>query len=226
MVIKMRELWQVGNRDVIGVILCLSGMPASGKDSVSASLHELDQRLVIFTKHRGADDGGKAGYINISKEQFEYKRDAGDFVQCHERYGRYYGVDRKVLRKLLGQGFIPIVHIGRIENFHLLRENIGAMDGCFCIIHVQLWESHESLKDRIVQRDKSPAEIEQRLEAMEQEFLDLDITMRGYECPFDLVIRNTDIDSTCHKILSAINGVRLLDDGTQELRDYLQSLKK
>jgi len=202
-------------------VLCLSGMPASGKDSVSSRLCELDNKFVWFRKHRGVDGEPKEGYFNITVSQFEEKIKRGDFVQWHGRYGRYYGVDREELRLLLHQGKIPIIHIGRVDNFYSFRDGLMADAADVRIVHVQLWESRECLKERIAKRDKTPEEINKRLVAMEQEFCDAESVMRGERVPFDIIIRNADLEETCHEIREIMAGEGVVDNGYDEFRKYL-----
>ena len=109
-------------------VVILSGMPASGKDTISEMIYEMDKRFVPFKKHRsvGKFDKIKDTYYNISHDEFEVKITNGDFIQYHQRYGRYYGISEEVLLSYLEKDEIPIIHIGRIENYMAFLGNIVA----------------------------------------------------------------------------------------------------
>lgn len=213
-------------KDYQKTIICLSGMPASGKDTVSERLCVLDGRFVLFKKHRGTNGKSKEGYFNISIAQFEKKIRNGDFVQWHGRYGRYYGIDGKELNNLLETRKIPIIHVGRIENFYSFKENLNRRKCNIKIFHVQLWETRECLSGRITNREKTQEEINKRLAAMEQEFDDALNIMNGEKCPFDIIIRNTDLDNTCLLIIKMINGDGVINNGYDEFKTYLRNYKR
>lgn len=205
-------------------VVCISGMPASGKDTISARLHELDERFVCFEKHRSSDGAPKNGYVNISPAEFAEKVKRGDFLQYHERYGRSYGIDRKSLFDILSQGKIPIIHVGRIENYIVLKDGLLHGENGIRLIHIQLWETEDCLKDRIVKRDKSPEEIKRRLTALRQEFEEVKALMDGNAHPFDLIVKNSDIEETCRKIKGVVFDGRTADDGAICFREYLRTM--
>ncbi len=212
-------------------LIVFSGMPASGKDTVTEALCSLDSLFVPFKKHRsvGASDKLKDTYFNISAEEFEDKIKIGEFIQYHERYGRYYGISENVLYEYLKNGAVPIIHIGRIENFYTLCRNMPAFEkkyGCKTdVCHIQLWETMDVLKDRITARDKTEEEINKRLAAMSQEFRDSANMMCKGERPFTLVIKNSSLSQTVQKISELVNGSAPADDGYAEFWDYLRSIK-
>ena len=62
-------------------IIVFSGMLASGKDTVSEKLHEIDHRYTNLKKHRaiGPEDKPKNSYYNVTVEEFETKVNKGEF---------------------------------------------------------------------------------------------------------------------------------------------------
>ena len=211
-------------------ILIFSGMPASGKDTVTDKLCEMDSHYTAFMKYKavGPNDEIKNTYYNISREEFEIKIKNGNFLQYHGRYGRYYGIAEDTLAGLLEKNLIPIIHIGRIENYYMLLKNMPEFErkyGCSIkIVHVQLWETKEQLKLRISKRDKIDTEIKKREAAMEQEFEDAVSMMKRQEKPFSLVVKNTNIDQTCQSIIRYINDSCTEMLGYKEFWDYLKNL--
>lgn len=213
-------------------LIIFSGMPASGKDTVTDKLCASDSLFVPFKKHRSVSvsDKLKDTYFNISAKEFEKKIKAGEFIQYHERYDRYYGISENVLYDYLKNGSVPIIHIGRIENFYTLCRNIPAFEKKYnCktdVCHIQLWETMDVLKDRITARDKTEEEINKRLAAMHQEFKDSVKMMSNGQKPFTLVIKNSVLSKTCQKISQLIYGsIAPTDDGYAEFWNYLKSIK-
>lgn len=212
------------------LVIVISGMPASGKDTISDKLHDVDQRYENFKKYRaiGSEDKPKSSYYNVSVEEFENKVNKGDFLQYHGRYGRYYGIDKTVLVEMLNNDQIPIIHIGRIENYYTLLSNIKAFEEdnnmLLKIVHVQLWEKKDVLEARIANRDKTQEEIEKRVLAMEQEYKDAIEMMKKKEKPFTIVIRNSNMDETVSKIM-ALEKDNVFDDGYNEFWSYLKRIE-
>src|SRR5690554_6112528 len=98
-------------------ILLVSGTPASGKDTVTKKLVELEPRFCHFKKHRSSDQPKNDGtYIHVSQDKFSSLLEQGEFLQHHYRYGRGYAVAKGELRKHWDKGEIPIIHVGKYEN--------------------------------------------------------------------------------------------------------------
>lgn len=211
-------------------IVAFSGMPASGKDTVTDRLCTLHPSFVPFQKYRavGAEDSIKDTYCNVSKEEFEAMIRRGEFLQYHGRYGRYYGIAEKTLAGLLQQDQIPIIHIGRIENFYTLRDRLPAFEQKYQmkteIVHILLWETKEILGERIVRRDQTDQEIAKRRAAMEQEFDDNIKMMRNNERPYTLVIRNSEVDASCALIADYVSDPSGQPDGYDAFFRYLHQI--
>ncbi len=212
-------------------IVLLSGMPASGKDTVTQTLCATDPSFILFKKHKsvGLNDKIKETYVNIPVEEFEQKIRNGEFIQYHQRYGRFYGIAVDSLLSYLQRNLIPIIHIGRIENYYAFCDNFHLLVQRYKfqadIYHILLWETWEVLHSRIILRDKTEEEIQKRLQAAKQEFEDNIQMMNKCQRPFTLVIKNTDLHKTCNKILDiVIGGNNSMDDGYNEFWKYLRSL--
>lgn len=213
-------------------IVILSGMPASGKDTISNRICELDKKFVPIKKHRsvGELDKKKDTYYNISPEEFEEKIIRGNFIQYHQRYGRYYGISEDVLLSHLQKDEIPIIHIGRIENYIAFMGNIVGFKErhnlSLDVIHIQLWETAENLRERIVNREKDDEEAAKRIAAMEQEFDDNIEMMHKGKKPYTLVLKNSDIETTCSIIIEYVNKESHKVYGYEDFWGYLKKLEK
>lgn len=213
-------------------VVVLSGMPASGKDTISDMICEMDKRFVPFKKHRsvGEFDKKKDTYFNITQDEFEKKIINGEFIQYHQRYGRYYGISEEVLLSYLQIDEIPIIHIGRIENYYSFLGNIVGFqkrnDLSLDVIHIQLWETAENLRERIVNREKDDEEAAKRIAAMEQEFEDNIELMHKGKKPYTFVFKNCDKDATCSSIIEYVNQDSHKVTGYEEFWGYLKKLEK
>lgn len=214
-------------------VIILSGMPASGKDTITDRLCQIDSRFVSFKKYRsvGPYDKKKPSYYNICEDEFNQKILEGEFIQYHRRYGRYYGISEHELYDNLQNGKIPVIHIGRIENFETFMHNVGRFREKYSIdvdfIHFLLWEDEEELEKRIYNREKTDEECAKRISAMRQEFDDnIEMMDKGIR-PFSAIIKNVDVDKTCKYIINYIqDGAKDADDGYETFWTYLEFLKK
>lgn len=74
-----------------GVVLY--GPPASGKDTVTQSLADLDSRYRLFARLK-VGSGKTAGYRMGTAEQLRQLETAGDVVYANSRYSSTYVIDR------------------------------------------------------------------------------------------------------------------------------------
>lgn len=212
-------------------VILLSGMPASGKDTVTAMLCSSHPEFVAFKKHRsvGPSDKIKDTYFNVSLPEFEKMIENGDFIQYHGRYGRYYGIAKSTLADCFNQNRIPIIHIGRIENYYTFCKHIQAFEAeCRFSVqthHILLWETRDELCKRIAQRDKTEDEIARRIAAMQQEFEDNIVLMKSGEKPFSAIIKNEECFATCEYIVSLVQGRQDRgNEGYDRFWSYLRAL--
>ncbi|MEU5583041.1 guanylate kinase [Streptomyces huasconensis] len=105
-----------------GVILY--GPPASGKDTVTAALTELNSRYAQFARLKvGA--GKSAGYRMGTAQQLHELEAAGDVVYANSRYGNTYAIDRPGVDAAFAAG-VPVVHLGQIIGIRALVDGYPA----------------------------------------------------------------------------------------------------
>ncbi|MFF7903740.1 guanylate kinase [Streptomyces sp. NPDC007920] len=146
-----------------GVILY--GPPASGKDTVTTALSELDSRYTQFTRLK-VGTGKSNGYRMGTAEQLRELEAAGDVVYANTRYGNTYVIDAPGLDAAFAAG-VPVVHLGQIDGIRALVDGYRADWSV-----VLLWCPRKATADRSVGRgDKDTAA---RLVAWDATRADLD----------------------------------------------------
>lgn len=107
----------------VGVILY--GPPASGKDTVTSELEQLDSSYELFRKLKASDgplDEGK--YRAATVPEFLELVASGGIVYENARYGARYAVDRESLAGTMSRGRIPVVHMGQVAGVTALVDGI------------------------------------------------------------------------------------------------------
>ncbi|MFH9697466.1 guanylate kinase [Streptomyces globisporus] len=105
-----------------GVILY--GPPASGKDTVTSALTEMNPRYAQFARLK-VGTGKVAGYRMGTAEQLHELEAAGDVVYANARYGNMYVIDRPGVDAAFASG-VPVVHLGQIDGIHALADDYPA----------------------------------------------------------------------------------------------------
>ncbi|MGA4953760.1 phosphotransferase-like protein [Streptomyces lydicamycinicus] len=105
-----------------GVILY--GPPASGKDTITRALAELDPRYALFARLK-VGSGKSAGYRMGTAEQLRELDAAGDVVYANSRYGNTYAIDAPGLDDAFAAG-VPVVHLGQVDGIRALVDGYTA----------------------------------------------------------------------------------------------------
>lgn len=146
-----------------GVVLY--GPPASGKDTVTAALTELNSRYAQFARLK-VGSGKSAGYRMGTTEQLRELEAAGDVVYANVRYGNTYVIDRPGLDDAFAAG-VPVVHLGQVDG---IRALLGGYLADWSV--VLLWCPREVTEQRSAERGDS--DIPARLAAWDATREDLD----------------------------------------------------
>lgn len=175
--------------------ILMSGMPCTGKDTLSLKLIERDPTFVLFRKHKADQKQLRQDdetYISVSVEQFQEMAQQDAFMQYHTRYGRYYGVSREEYARLVQIGKIPIIHVGKYENLRYLRAN-GLTNG----LSLLLWARRDVVRTRLEERHRHrPDGVDERLVAYDEEIKQLKQHAEAGTLDFDLVFTNNGPDSS------------------------------
>lgn len=97
------------------LLVVLSGPSGVGKDAALEVLKKLDRpwHFVVTATTRPQRPGERDGvdYIFLESDTFARMKDSGDFLECAEVYGRWYGVPRSQVRMGLDAGKDVILKI-------------------------------------------------------------------------------------------------------------------
>ncbi|MFC9635144.1 guanylate kinase [Streptomyces mirabilis] len=130
----------------LGVILY--GPPASGKDTVTQALKELDSRYGQFARLK-VGSGRATGYRMGTAEQLRVLEAAGDVIYTNSRYGNTYVIDRPGMDSAFEAG-VPVVHLGQVDGIRALVDAYTADWAA-----VLLWCSQEITVQRSAGRGDS-----------------------------------------------------------------------
>lgn len=129
---------------MIGVILY--GPPASGKDTVTAELHRLDQRYRLFRRAKHGP-GRTTGYRMITAAELDELRCRGEIVWENARYDATYVVDRTHLHATAAAGIV-VLHLGQVQAVRTVLAAVPEVEW----LTVELWCPRTVATQRIAAR--------------------------------------------------------------------------
>ncbi len=186
--------------------LLLSGMPCTGKDTLSWQLTKRDPVFALLRKHRAVPASAlhnqEQTYINVSPQTFQALIESNSFIQYHGRYGKIYGVSREEYTTLVHAKQIPIIHVGKYENLCPLRQG-GLQEG----LSVLLWTNRDIVQTRLRERHQHRTDgVEERLIAYDQEVTQLKQAVAEGDLDFQLVFENNGADpgAACEALLALL----------------------
>lgn len=141
--------------DRFGVILY--GPPASGKDTITRELHQLDPRFAQFPRLK-IGGGRREGYRFIDQAELDQRTAAGDIAWVNHRYNATYAVDISGLQAHLSRN-VTVLHLGQVQAVQAVQK--ATPDVTWRTI--ELWCPRDVATARLIARD--PADAQRRLEA-------------------------------------------------------------
>ncbi|MCX5555404.1 guanylate kinase [Streptomyces sp. NBC_00038] len=124
----------------------LYGPPASGKDTVTAALSDLNALYTAFTRLK-VGTGKTQGYRMGTPQELADLEGRGDVLYSNARYGNVYVVDRPGLALAMEDGRIPILHLGQVTGIEAVANGYPAAWS-----RVLLWCSREVTAARSKER--------------------------------------------------------------------------
>lgn len=142
----------------------LYGPPASGKDTITATLAQLDPRYTAYQRLK-IGGGNTRSYRLATPADVARLHASGGVLYQNERYGNTYLVDRPHLTALLDAGQVPVLHLGQIAGIHAVTAYPARW------ITVLLWCSRETTAQRAAARGST--DIDARLQVWDETAEDL-----------------------------------------------------
>lgn len=146
-------------------------------------------------KRRGAEKAGES-YIYISREEFEQRRERGEFLEQAEVFGNYYGTNRSVLQQAEREGKDLILDID-VQGARQLRESVPDAVSIFILA-----PSRDILEQRLRSRSEDSEEVIQR------RLRDAAVEIKNYN-QYDYVLVNHQLDESVGLLAAIIKAERV-----------------
>jgi len=145
-----------------GKPIIIVGPSGVGKNTLVKSVLEkykgVFERKISYTSRPKKIHEKTGNYYLISREEFEKKIKAGDFVEYKEISGYYYGTCKKELLRIHDAGKIPIIEC---DTMGAISINKTGLEGNYLFIYPP---SFEELRTRIGNRIETEEEFKKRIE--------------------------------------------------------------
>jgi guanylate kinase len=179
-------------------VFIISAPSGSGKSTLVSRLLASVPGLmfsVSYTtrKPRGAEKEGES-YHYVSRQEFECMMQRGEFLECAEVFGNYYGTHRGILEEAQAQGKDLVLDID-VQGARQLREQLKDKTPAAVTVFI-LPPSKEILEQRLRARG------EDREEVIARRLRDAAEEIRNYD-QYDYVLINRDLTES-DAILRAI----------------------
>ena len=181
-------------------VFIISAPSGSGKTTLVSQLMAKESNLEFSIscttrKPRGQEEDGKE-YFFISREEFERRLDAGEFLEWAKVFDNYYGTSRQELARAEGLGKDLVLDID-VQGARQLKEKIAGAVSIFILA-----PSRTELEQRLRSRSEdSDAVIRRRIEEAAAE-------IRNYSA-YDYVIVNDRVDESARNLRSIIRAERV-----------------
>ena len=181
-------------------VFIISAPSGSGKTTLVSQLMAKESNLEFSIscttrKPRGQEEDGKE-YFFISREEFERRIDAGEFLEWAKVFDNYYGTSRQELARAEGLGKDLVLDID-VQGARQLKEKIAGAVSIFILA-----PSRTELEQRLRSRSEdSDVVIRRRLEEAAAE-------IRNYSA-YDYVIVNDRVDESARNLRSIIRAERV-----------------
>ncbi len=180
------------------MLVLLSGVSGSGKDTIKRELIKRDDNVVSLPSFtdRTPRDGELEGqeYHFVATQEFKNMIENHELYEYDIHHDHYYGTSKKILNDKIKSGKIIVkdIDVNGVENLvKILKNDVK-------VITIFLKVPKDELKRRIINRDGNITEAE----------LDLRLSRFEYEelksSNYDYIIENLDLEKTLNKIENII----------------------
>lgn len=198
-------------------VFIISAPSGSGKSTIVNRVLAEDPRLVFSISYttrqpRGAEKPG-VSYHYITREEFERRIEAGEFLEHAEVFGNYYGTHISVLRQAEAEGKDLVLDID-VQGARQLRERVPDAVSVFI-----LPPSRKELEHRLRARSEDSEEvIRRRLEGAAREIEDY----RDY----DYILVNREVEASVAILKAIIQAERVRTRRMEpEIRPILETFE-
>jgi len=204
-----------GRRETI--VFIISAPSGSGKSTLVSRLLSTVEGLRFSVSHttrkrRGNEVPGES-YIYISRQEFEERRERGEFLECAEVFGNFYGTNREVLRQARREGKDLVLDID-VQGARQLKESIPTAVSIFVLA-----PSRDILEQRLRARSEDNEEtIQRRLK-------DAAIEISNYK-QYDYVLVNHQLEESVATLAAIVRAERVRRSRMeQQIRPILRSFE-
>jgi len=182
-----------------GQLFVVSAPSGTGKTTLVERLVQTVPNLMLsrsFTSRApraGEQDG--VDYNFISRERFETMKDAGEFLECADVFGNYYGTSATATEAALAGGH-DLVLVIDVQGARQVRERASAAVGIFV-----LPPSFEVLENRLRRRSKDSDEQIQRRLAVARSEVDAVVD-------YDYVVVNDEVEPAVQRLRAVVEAER------------------
>jgi len=180
-------------------VFIISAPSGSGKSTIVSRVLAEDKNLLFSISYttrqpRGAEREG-VHYHYISREEFERRIAAGEFLEYAEVFGNYYGTHIGILRQAEAEGKDLVLDID-VQGARQLRRKLPDAVSVFILA-----PSREELEKRLRARSEDPEEvIARRLEAAARE-------IEEYH-EYDYILVNREVEASVGILRAIIQAER------------------
>lgn len=192
---------------MINPLIVLTGKTASGKDTVMSRLlfRWPDFKRVITTTSRVPRSGEKNGvdYSFLSRDDFNQKVEAGDFIEYVSYGGNLYGTEKTQIINNLDRGLIWRIDPSRAGQIKELIKSSFEAELAESLLKrvlvIYLTVDDSVVLKRLQKRDLSKEEIDKRMQEDKQHW-------QQYQDNYDFVVENMPgkLDETIDKVIRII----------------------
>ena len=200
-----------------GLLLVLSSPSGAGKTTITRRLVELEGEDVAIsvshtTRPKRPDEINGRDYHFVDEATFARLRERGDFLECAEVFGHWYGSARDPVERVLGAGRDVVFDIdwqGSQQLAESLQDDVVSV--------FILPPSLDALEQRLNRRAQdSPDVVAQRMSRAGDE-------MRHYD-EYDYVVVNTALERAVDEVRAILRAERLRRDRLRGLDGFVTGL--
>ncbi len=184
--------------EVNGLLVVISSPSGGGKTTIihkvlATGNHNYRYSISATTRPRRGNERDGEDYFFLTLDEFNTKRDRGEFVEWAEVHGNYYATPKWQLDKWLAEGRIVLLDLD-VDGGLAIKNRYRNLA---VLIFINP-PSYQSLVERLKSRQtESLAQIDKRLQRYPKEI--------EKSRQYDYCIVNEQLDSTVQEILNIIN---------------------